>query len=103
LTYVKALQHDYIYTANTREDESPASTVLPLKWQEEIMCCLNYNTKLARLMSKAIVDAAFRERFLADPVRTAREFGFSEADQQELAKYDARKLRAMAEGPDSPS
>ena len=67
------------------------------------MCCLNYNTNLAKLVSKAIMDAAFRERFLADPVKTAREFGFTEADRNELAKYDARKLRAMVEGPGSPS
>ena len=63
------------------------------------MCCYNYNTKTAKIIIKAILDAAFRERFLADPMSTAREFGFSEADRKELAAYDARKLRAMVEGP----
>jgi hypothetical protein len=63
------------------------------------VCCGNYNTKLVQLISKAIMDAAFRERFLAEPRGTAQEFGFSEADQNELARYDARKLRAMVEGP----
>ena len=63
------------------------------------MCCYNQNTKLMKLISKAIMDETFRERFLADPMGTAREFGFPEADQNELSAYDARKLRAMVEGP----
>ncbi len=67
------------------------------------MCCYNYNAKLVKLISKAIMDATFREQFLADPMGTAQEFGFSEADHNELAPYDARKLRAMVEGPSSRS
>jgi hypothetical protein len=67
------------------------------------MCCINYNTGIAKLMSKAILDVTFRERFLADPLGTARELGYFETDQKELAKYDARKLRAMVEGPSSRS
>jgi hypothetical protein len=67
------------------------------------MCCLNYNTKLAKLISRAITDAVFRDRFLADPMGMARELGFSESDQKELSKYEARKLRAMVEGPCSHS
>lgn len=67
------------------------------------MCVYNQNTKVIRLISKAIMDATFRERFLADPMGTAKEFGFSETDQNELAAYDARKLRAMVEGPVSHS
>ena len=63
------------------------------------MCCYNHSTGMVKLISKAIMDAAFRERFLADPMGTAREFGFSEADQSQLAAYDSRKLRAMVEGP----
>jgi len=63
------------------------------------MCAYNQNTKLIKLVSKAIMDETFRERFLADPKGTAQEFGFSEADQNELAAYNARKLRAMVEGP----
>ena len=63
------------------------------------MCCYNYNTNLVKIISKATVDAAFRRRFLADPIETAREFGFSEADQKEMSKYDTKKLRAMVEGP----
>ncbi|HMK60796.1 MAG TPA: hypothetical protein VK452_06590 [Dissulfurispiraceae bacterium] len=63
------------------------------------MCCGNYYTNLAKIISKAIMDSSFRERFLVDPIGTAREFGLSEADQDELAKYDPRKLRAMVEGP----
>ena len=31
------------------------------------MCCINCNEKLVRLISKAIMDATLRERFLADP------------------------------------
>ena len=50
------------------------------------MCCLNYNTKLAKLISRAITDAVFRDRFLADPMGMARELGFSESDQKELSK-----------------
>lgn len=71
--------------------------------QEQIMCCYNYNSKLVKLISKAIMDETLRERFLADPMGTAQEFGFSEADQDELAAYDAKKLRAMVEGPASHS
>ena len=67
------------------------------------MCCYNYSTRTVKLIIEAIMDAAFRERFLADPMGTAQEFGFSEADRKELAAYDARKLRAMVEGPDSHS
>jgi len=63
------------------------------------MCCYNYNTQTAKIITKAIMDATFRVRFLADPMGTAQEFGFSEADRKELAAYDARKLRAMVEGP----
>lgn len=63
------------------------------------MCCGNYNTNLAKTICKAIMDAAFRERFLADPLGTAQDFGFSEAELKELAKYDASKLRAIVEGP----
>jgi hypothetical protein len=67
------------------------------------MCCGNYNTNLVKLISKAVIDAAFRERFLADPMGTAQEFGFTEHDRKELAMYDPRKLRAMVEGPGSHS
>jgi len=63
------------------------------------MCCGNYNTNIAKIISKAIMDATFRERFLADPPGTAKEFGFSVTDLNQLAKYDARKLRAIVEGP----
>lgn len=56
---------------------------------------LNYNINIAKLIGKAIVDAAFRERFLADPMETAKKFGLSERDRIELAKYEIRKLRAM--------
>jgi hypothetical protein len=63
------------------------------------MCCYNQNTKLMKLISKAIMDETFRERFLSDPMGTAQEFGFSEADQNELGAYDSRKLRAMVGGP----
>jgi len=52
---------------------------------------------------KAITDSALRERFLANPALTAQEFGFTESDQIALARYDARKLRAMVEGPVSAS
>jgi len=67
------------------------------------MCCGNYNTNLAKLISKAIMDTTFRERFLADPMGTAQEFGFSEADRNELARYEPQKLRAIVEGPRSRS
>ncbi|HTG01411.1 MAG TPA: Os1348 family NHLP clan protein [Nitrospirota bacterium] len=67
------------------------------------MCCVNYGTDLARIISKAILDGTFRERFLADPLGTAQEFGLSEADRNQLAKYEPRKLRAMVEGPPSNS
>jgi hypothetical protein len=63
------------------------------------MCCHNYFGNFTKLISKAIMDEAFRERFLADPMQTAREMGFSKTDQDELALYDARKLRALVEGP----
>lgn len=45
------------------------------------------------------MDATFRKQFLADPMGTAHEFGFSEADQKEMARYSAQKLRALVEGP----
>jgi len=63
------------------------------------MCTYNTNTKFMEIIMKAISNSAFRERFLADPTGTAQEFGFSEADQNELAAYNPRKLRAMVEGP----
>ena len=63
------------------------------------MCTYNTNTSVMKIVMKAISDAAFRERFLADPDGTAREAGFSEADQKELAAYNPRKLRRMVEGP----
>jgi hypothetical protein len=63
------------------------------------MCCVNYNTRFVNLISKAIMDPVLRERFLADPAVAAREFGFTEPELSELARYDARKLRAMVEGP----
>jgi hypothetical protein len=63
------------------------------------MCGTNCNTPFVKLIMKAITDAALRERFLANPMQTAQEFGFTEYDQNELARYDARKLRAMVEGP----
>jgi hypothetical protein len=63
------------------------------------MCCGNYNTNIAKLFSKAIMDENFRERLLANPVGTAQEFGFSQTELNQLAKYDARKLRAIVEGP----
>jgi hypothetical protein len=50
-----------------------------------------------------VLYADFRERFLADPIGVARDLGLSEADQFELAKYDARKLRAIVEGPPTPA
>ena len=67
------------------------------------MCCLNYNTNLAKLMSRAIIDETFRERFLADPMGTAYELGLPESDRNELSKYEPHKLRAMVEGPPSHS
>jgi hypothetical protein len=63
------------------------------------MCTYNYNTNLVKLINNAINDAKLRERFLADPRGTAQDFGFTEADQKELAAYEIRKLRALVEGP----
>jgi hypothetical protein len=63
------------------------------------MCTYNYNANFVKLISTAIMDKTLRERFLADPMNTAREFGFSEADQEELAAYETRKLRVLVEGP----
>jgi hypothetical protein len=67
--------------------------------KEVIMCCYNYFENPTKIISKAILDATFRKRFLANPMATAREFGLTEAEQKELALYDARKLRAIVEGP----
>jgi len=63
------------------------------------MCGPNCNTQFVKLIIKATTDAALRERFLANPRLTAQKFGFTEYDQNELAKYDVRKLRALVEGP----
>jgi hypothetical protein len=63
------------------------------------MCTYNYNTNFVKLINNAIVDEELRERFLADPIGTAQDFGFSEADHKELAAYEMRKLRALVEGP----
>jgi hypothetical protein len=63
------------------------------------MCCCNYNTKLMCLIAKAILEAPFREKFLADPMTTAKNFGVTNDDLALLALYDDRKLRAMVEGP----
>jgi hypothetical protein len=60
-----------------------------------MMCCNGYNTNIAKLIGKAIVDAAFREQFIADPIETAKEFGLSKRDRIVLAEYEIRKLRAM--------
>ena len=65
------------------------------------MCCYNPNTSLVKIVIKTIMDADLRQRFLADPMRTAQEFGFSESEWHELAKYEPRKLRAIVEGPRS--
>ncbi len=65
------------------------------------MCCYNPNTNFVRLITKAANHGPVRDRFLADPKGMAREFGFSEADQEELARYSPRKLRALVEGPSS--
>ncbi len=67
------------------------------------MCGTNCNTGFVKLIMKAIVDAEVRERFLANPKLTGQEFGFTEYDQSELARYDLRKLRALVEGPASPT
>lgn len=67
------------------------------------MCCHNPNSMFVKIISKAIMEAAFRERFLADPIGTAHEFGFSEADQNDMARYSFRKLKALVEGPGSNS
>jgi hypothetical protein len=58
------------------------------------MCTSSCNTKLVKLISKAIMDTTLRERFLADPRCTAQAFGFSEADQKELAAYEIRMALA---------
>lgn len=63
------------------------------------MCCYNPNTNFVRLISKATNNETIRERFLADPRETAHDFGFSDTDQEELALYSPRKLRALVEGP----
>ncbi len=65
------------------------------------MCCYNPNNSIVKLVMKSLVDAKLRERFLADPMQTAKEFGFSETDRHELSQYDPRKLRAIVEGPGS--
>jgi hypothetical protein len=67
------------------------------------MCGYNQNSMFVKLIYKAIMDGAFRKQFLADPQGTAHKFGFSEADQNEMAKYSARKLTALVEGPRSHS
>jgi hypothetical protein len=63
------------------------------------MCCYNYFENPTKIISKAILDATFRKRFLADPMQTAREFGLTATEQNELAMYSAQKLRALVEGP----
>jgi len=63
------------------------------------MCCCNVSGGLGNIFRRAVLYADFRERFLANPLGVAKELGLSASDLTELAKYDARKLRAMAEGP----
>ncbi len=63
------------------------------------MCCSNLNTPWVKLLTKAMRDRTFRERFFADPGGVAREFGLSQTEQDELTKVDARRLRVMVEGP----
>ena len=58
------------------------------------MCGPNCNTQFVKLIIKGTTDVALRECFLANPRLTAQEFGFTEYDQNELARYDVRKLRA---------
>ncbi|MGC9194183.1 MAG: hypothetical protein ACP5IL_01865 [Syntrophobacteraceae bacterium] len=65
------------------------------------MCGYNQNSMFVKLIYKAIMDETFRKQFLADPAGTAQTFGFSEADQNEMARYSARKLAALVEGPRS--
>lgn len=67
------------------------------------MCCYNYFENPTKIISMAILDATFQKRFLANPMGTARELGLSEAEQNELAKYDARKLRNLVMGPGASS
>ena len=64
------------------------------------MCCVNTSGGLVKLFTRAILYADFRERFLADPLAVAKELGLGAEDLAELAKYDARKLRATVEGPE---
>ncbi len=68
---------------------------------EATMCCSNVHERWAKLFTKAMRDSALRERFYADPGGVAREFGFSETEQEELRKIDPRMLRARVEGPPS--
>ncbi len=62
---------------------------------------INNSTGLAKIITKAIMDTTFRQQFLADPMGTAEEFGLSEYERNQLAKYDARKLKVLVEGPSS--
>jgi hypothetical protein len=64
------------------------------------MCCVNTSGGLIKLFTRAILYADFRARFLADPLAVAKELGLGAQDLAELAKYDARKLRATVEGPE---
>ncbi len=43
-------------------------------------------------------DRLMRERFLADPIREARSFGFSEAEARDLAQIDPDDLKLAARG-----
>ncbi|MEZ4599010.1 MAG: hypothetical protein R2940_04390 [Syntrophotaleaceae bacterium] len=60
---------------------------------------LNSNSGFGKMITKAIMDPAFREEFLADPHGMADKLGLSEDDRKQLAQYDVSKLRLMVEGP----
>ena len=52
--------------------------------------------RLEGFLARLYVDAELRERFLADPDRTASAAGLAEADQQALAGIDRVGLRMAA-------
>ena len=51
-----------------------------------------------RFLALLYADAPTRERFLADPEREARSFGFSEAEARSFAQIDREDLRLAARG-----
>ena len=78
-----------------------SSTLSPLRGERVRVrgeSCATGAPHTMRFLALLYADAPTRERFLADPEREARSFGFSEAEARSFAQIDREDLRLAARG-----